>query len=84
MSKQIDVQVLHEGMRRFGAAVAAFVKAAADAGLKPAASTPAKPAETRLWRFAIRVPEGREGELTKLINESGAEVYRAWPVGEQQ
>jgi hypothetical protein len=83
-SSQINLDELREGLARFGEAISRDARASVAAagvalsGTKPPA--PEEPAETRMWQFAIRVPEGREGELTKLINESSAEVYQAWPV----
>lgn len=33
-----------------------------------------------LWHIAAYLPDGREAEVLKLLNDNGIEVYRAWPV----
>lgn len=37
-----------------------------------------------LWHLAVYVPAGREHLLVKLLNDTGIEVYRMWPVRDQQ
>jgi hypothetical protein len=33
-----------------------------------------------LWHIAAYLPDGREADVIKFLNDNGIEVYRAWPV----
>lgn len=33
-----------------------------------------------LWHLAAYIPQGREKQFVRLLNDQGVEVYRMWPV----
>ncbi|MFF0770954.1 hypothetical protein ACFYUK_18865 [Nonomuraea wenchangensis] len=45
-----------------------------------AAAASPEPVDRKAWNFALYIPEGREGEIQRLLEENDVEVYRAWEV----